>query len=70
MDDSELESIRRRGMTDRQTGVDYFANPHFDSTLLLLAGWIETCSAGTAGWLAEDAGRTERIRHLQHVLPW
>lgn len=72
---SDVEGIALRGVAARKAGADYFDNPFLlhsagDWTKAQTGAWMATCAAWWAGWLREDAGRTERIHRLLRIPSW
>lgn len=63
---SDLDGIARNGARARARGVGYFDNPHLlaDPESVPLEDWLRLSSAWAAGWLKEDAGRTESVQRL------
>lgn len=72
---SDLETMRLEGAAARRNRLDFFANPNFvaadpASGPDQLEEWFEKASAWAAGWMAEDAGRDQRIRALMRQRYW
>jgi len=63
---SDLEGIARNGARARARGFGYFENPHLlaDPDRVRLEELFVLASAWWAGWLKEDAGRTESIHRM------
>lgn len=68
-----LSEIRERGRQARRMGMPYLgANPFVgDDSIEPLEAWTAKCMAWNAGWLEEDAGRSEIVKRiLRAKMPW
>jgi hypothetical protein len=75
MQESDRESIRRRGAAARVAGKSSFDNPFFFSSMRTetpeqIAAWFEVCSGWAAGWLREDAGRDKQLQRMLNMPCW
>lgn len=75
MSNCDWNGVVRDGVRARKAGLSYFNNPHHFTTAPVetdeqWSDWIALCSAWSAGWLNEDAGRDLELRALARVKYW
>lgn len=69
MQQSDFEGIYKRGIAARQAGVSFYENPFYFASGSL-EEWFECCSAWSAGWIKEDAGRDQGLARKQWEKYW
>lgn len=71
LDSLTLDELRARGADARRLGLPDLSNPLLRDQSLSLERFVARGGAWSAGWLVEDAGRTESVqRHLRAELSW
>jgi hypothetical protein len=65
-----FDEVRQRGANARRLTLPFFSNPFHRRNDLPFEEWVARCSAWSAGWIQEDAGRTESLKRLLRLRLW